>query len=65
MDTIALSIVSTHKDLGITVDSTLKFHCHISKTKEKAAGLANNLLKSTLSRQGLYDHCSNLTSDLY
>ncbi|MPC51418.1 hypothetical protein E2C01_045262 [Portunus trituberculatus] len=48
MDTIALSIVSTHKDLDITVDSTLKFHCHISKTVKKAAGLTNNLLNSTL-----------------
>ena len=50
MDNIELSIEPTHKDLGITVDSTLKFHSHISITVKKAAGLANNLLKSTLCR---------------
>ncbi|XP_076061391.1 uncharacterized protein LOC143037159 [Oratosquilla oratoria] len=50
MDTTALSIETTHKDLGITVDCNLKFHTHISKTIKKAAGLANNLLRSTLCR---------------
>ncbi|XP_076060290.1 uncharacterized protein LOC143036611 [Oratosquilla oratoria] len=50
MDTTALSIETAHKDLGITVDCNLKFHTHISKTVKKAAGLANNLLRSTLCR---------------
>lgn len=45
-----LTIDSSHKDLGITVDNTLKFHSHIAVTVKKAAGLANNLLKSTLCR---------------
>ena len=43
-----LSIESMHKDLGILVDNTLKFHSHIKTTINKAAGLANNLLRSTL-----------------
>ncbi|XP_076033694.1 uncharacterized protein LOC143020805 isoform X1 [Oratosquilla oratoria] len=49
MDTTALSIETAHKDLGITVDCNLKFHTRISKTVKKAAGLAKNLLRSTLS----------------
>lgn len=50
MNNTDLSTVPTHKDLGIIVDNTLKFHSHISTTVRKAAGLANNLLKSTLCR---------------
>lgn len=38
-------------DLGITVDLvTLRFHDHIRSVASKAAGLANNLLRSTLCR---------------
>ena len=50
MDNTDLSIEATHKDLGITVDSSLKLHSHISVTVKKAAGRANNLLKSSLFR---------------
>ena len=50
MNTTTLSIETSHRDLGIIVDCHLKFHPHISSTVKKAAGLANNLLRSTLCR---------------
>ncbi|KAK3858420.1 hypothetical protein Pcinc_035394 [Petrolisthes cinctipes] len=53
LDNSDLSLADNHRDLGILVDNTLKFHVHIRATVNKAAGLANNLLKSTLCR------CSN------
>ena len=34
--------------LGITIDTTLRFYDHIHSVVSKAAGSANNLLKSTL-----------------
>ena len=42
--------VDSHTDLGVTVDSTLKFHIHVSNTAQKAGGLAQNILKSTVCR---------------
>jgi len=39
---------SFHKDLGITVESNLKFHQHIRNTVNKAGGISSNLLKSTV-----------------
>ena len=41
---------SSHKDLGITVESSLKFHQHIRNTVNKAGGISSNLLKSTVCR---------------
>ena len=43
-----LFFVSAHKDLGITVDNSLKFHLHTANTARKASGLAGNLLRSTV-----------------
>ena len=40
----------SHKDLGVTVDSKLKFHKHIELVAAKAGGTATNLLKSTVNR---------------
>ena len=45
-----LKCVHAHKDLGVTVDSTLRFHDHVRVTVQKAGGLANNLLRSTVCR---------------
>ena len=39
-----------HRDLGILVDSSLKFHDHIRETVLKANGTSINLLKSTVCR---------------
>ena len=41
---------TSHKDLGIIVDSSLKFHLHVEAVSTKANGLAQNLLRSTLNR---------------
>ncbi|KAK3875704.1 hypothetical protein Pcinc_019451 [Petrolisthes cinctipes] len=45
-----LPTVDTHRNLGVLVDNSLRFHAHIQTTVNKAAGLANNLLRSTLCR---------------
>ena len=41
-------------DLGVTVDTSLKFHAHIRQIVNKASGLANNLLRSTLCRSRVF-----------
>ena len=38
------------KDLGVMIDTKLKFHDHIRSVASKAGGVASNLLKSTLCR---------------
>lgn len=50
LDQTQLSVVTSHKDLGVVVDSNLKFHSHVSVTAHKAGGLAHNLLRSTVCR---------------
>ena len=45
-----IAAVSSAKDLGVLVDSTLRFHLHIRTIVNKASGLAANLLRSTLCR---------------
>lgn len=43
--------VQSHPDLGLLVDCDLKFHLHVTSTVQKAAGLAQNLIKSTVCRK--------------
>lgn len=43
-------MVTSHKDLGVTIDSSLRFHLHIRSIVNKASGLSTNLLRSTLCR---------------
>ena len=50
IDNTALEFVSSYRDLGITVNKNLKFHCHVRELFHIAAGLASNLLHSTLNR---------------
>ena len=45
-----LEVVSSHRDLGVVVDSDLKFHSHARETAHKAGGLAYNLLRATVCR---------------
>lgn len=45
-----IETVSSHGDLGVTVDTNLKFHTYIRNTVAKAGGVATNLLKSTVCR---------------
>ena len=42
--------VDSHVDLGVTMDTNLKFHEHIQATAHKAGGLSQNFLKSTVCR---------------
>ena len=48
---VELKLTLAHKDLGVFVDPTLKFHTHISSVVRKASGLANNILRCTVCRE--------------
>ena len=50
IDGAEIQVVDSHTDLGVIVDSSLKFHEHARRTAQKAGGLAQNLLKSTVCR---------------
>ena len=45
-----LLLVDLYKDLGIMIDSGLKFHAHIKVVIGKAGVMINNLLQNTVSR---------------
>ena len=45
-----LYVVSSHRDLGVLVDSDLCFHGYIRSVVSKAAGLSMDLMRSTLCR---------------
>ena len=49
-----LKLVRSHRDLGVIVDSALKFHEHIDSIVCKAAGLANQLLRATVCREPVF-----------
>ena len=46
-----IQLVGSHRDLGILVDTSLRFHIHIKYIVNRAAALANNLLQTTLCRE--------------
>ena len=48
---LVIPSVESHLDLGVTVDTDLKFHSHIRSVVRKAGGLAQNFLKSTVCRE--------------
>jgi len=50
LDGVPIQSSSSHKDLGVTIESNLKFHQHIRSTVNKAGGISSNLLKSTVCR---------------
>ena len=50
LDGLAIPVVDKHTDLGVLIDSQLKFHDHVREVARKASGLAQNFLKSTVSR---------------
>ena len=41
---------SSHRDLGVNVETNLKFHSHIRETVHKAGGVVSSLLKATVCR---------------
>ena len=45
-----LPSVQSHRDLGVIIDTSLKFHEHISTVTHKVAGLAQSFLKTTVCR---------------
>lgn len=47
---VSLKLVNTHRDLGVLVDSSLRFHPHIAEIVRKSSGLANQLIRSTVCR---------------
>ena len=47
-----LKFVTSHTDLGVTVDKRLKFHSHINQKTNSAVALTNNILGSVLCREG-------------
>ena len=49
-----VEVVSKHRDLGITVDSSLKFHDHITDIVRKAYGVAHGYLRATVNRTPLF-----------
>ena len=46
-----LVLVGSHRDLGVTVDCSLKFHCHVSSVVNRAGGLVGQLLRGTVCRE--------------
>ena len=50
IDQTPIKVVHSHPDLGVLIDSDLKFHQHIINTAQKAGGLAQNTLKATVCR---------------
>ena len=78
IDGYKIRLVDSHTDLGVMVDSSLKFHEHIQRTAQKANGLAQNLLKSTACRspefmvtlfcthiRPILEYCSNVWNTGY
>ena len=51
MNGVLIPPVKSHVDLGVIVDTDLKFHGHIRSAVRKAGGLAQNFLKSTVCRE--------------
>jgi len=47
---VPIKNVSCHRDLGVNVETNLKFHSHIRETVHKAGGVVTSLLKSTVCR---------------
>lgn len=40
--------VDNHKDLGVRIDSSLKFHLHVREISGKASGISYSILKGTI-----------------
>ena len=51
LDGRMLTFTKSHRDLGVTVDSLLKFHEHVGIITRKAASLVNQLLRGTVCRE--------------
>ena len=50
LDGLVIPTADTATDLGVTVDTELKFHSHVQSIAHKASGLLHSLLKATVCR---------------
>ena len=50
IDSDPIRFTDSCTDLGVLIDTTLKFHDHIKSVARKASGVANNLLRFTICR---------------
>ena len=50
LDGVPLNLVRTHRDLGVLIDSSLRFHPHVASIVQKASSLINQILRSTVCR---------------
>ena len=51
---VYISLVSSHSDLGITVDRSMKFFQHMRRVVNACNGVTTNLSNSTLSRFAVF-----------
>ena len=74
----SLKNVKVHKDLGVLVDSSLRFHPHVAAVVKKASSLSNQILRGTLCRtpqfmvtlfishvRPILDYCSPVWNQAY
>ena len=54
IDCKVLKFVTSHRDLGVLVDSKLRVHDHVRNVLRKAGGLASELLQSTICRSSIF-----------
>ena len=47
-----IRFTSSHSDLGVTIDRSLKFHDHISRSANNCSALTTNIFSCTYSEQG-------------
>ena len=70
---ISLSLARSHRDLGVLVDVSLRFHLHVNSVVQRATSLINQLLRATVCRapdfmvtlfvshiRPLIDYCSSV-----
>ena len=50
INNVKLDFVDSYKDLGVIIDTSLKFHDHIRTVVGRMGGLLNDLLRSTVCR---------------
>ena len=51
---VVLELVDSFRDLGVLVDSRLRFHLHVRSVVRKASTLATSLLYSTINRSSVF-----------
>ena len=44
----------SHRDLGVLVDSSIKFHMHINEIARKPSGVPYSILKGTVCRSSVF-----------